>query len=144
MMMTKLMTWFIELQNRFNESRLFKISTIYVLNQVDDLTSWQSYSKSSEYFFFFFLFCCCCCFHFCFCFYFCFCFCFWVWFWVFICDCDTDIVLIIDSTHKDLCSLQISYLLISRANCISMSDCICMFFQWASDLFFQNCSFCRS
>ncbi len=39
--MTRLMTWFIELQNRFNESRLFKISTIYVLNQVDDLTSWQ-------------------------------------------------------------------------------------------------------
>ena len=41
-MMTRLMTWFIELQNRFNESRLFKISTIYVLNWVDDLTSWQS------------------------------------------------------------------------------------------------------
>ncbi len=40
-MMTRLMTWFIELQNRFNESRLFKISMIYVLNQVDDLTSWQ-------------------------------------------------------------------------------------------------------
>ncbi len=41
-MMTRLMTWFIELQNRFNESRLFKISMIYVLNWVDDLTSWQS------------------------------------------------------------------------------------------------------
>ena len=40
-MMTKLMTWFIELQNRFNELRLFKISMIYVLNQVDDLTSWH-------------------------------------------------------------------------------------------------------
>ncbi len=40
-MMTKLMTWFIELQNRFNESRLFKTSMIYVLNWVDDLTSWQ-------------------------------------------------------------------------------------------------------
>ncbi len=39
--MTRLITWFIELQNRFNESRLFKISTIYVLNRVDDLTSWQ-------------------------------------------------------------------------------------------------------
>ncbi len=39
--MTRLMTWFIELQNRFNELRLFKISTIYVLNQVDDLTSWH-------------------------------------------------------------------------------------------------------
>ncbi len=38
-MMTKLMTWFIELQNRFNELRLFKISTIYVLNWVNDLTS---------------------------------------------------------------------------------------------------------
>ena len=33
-MMTKLMTW-------FNKSRLFKILTIYVLNQVDDLTSWH-------------------------------------------------------------------------------------------------------
>ncbi len=40
-MMIKLMTWFIELQNEFNELRLFKILTIYVLNQVDDLTSWQ-------------------------------------------------------------------------------------------------------
>ncbi len=40
-MMIKLMTWFIELQNRFNELKLFKISTIYVLNQIDDLTSWQ-------------------------------------------------------------------------------------------------------
>ncbi len=40
-MMIKLMTWFIDLQNRFNESRLFKISMIYVLNWVDDLTSWQ-------------------------------------------------------------------------------------------------------
>ncbi len=39
--MTRLMTWFIELQNRFNESRLFKTSTIYVLNRVDDLTLWQ-------------------------------------------------------------------------------------------------------
>ncbi len=38
-MMIKLMTWFIELQNEFNESKLFKISTIYVLNWVDDLTS---------------------------------------------------------------------------------------------------------
>ncbi len=41
MMMIKLMTWFIELQNKFNESRLFKISTIYILNWVDDLTSWH-------------------------------------------------------------------------------------------------------
>ena len=41
-MMTRLITWFIELQNRFNESRLFKISMIYVLNWVNDLTSWQS------------------------------------------------------------------------------------------------------
>ena len=40
-MMTRLMTWFIELQNKFNESRLFKILTIYVLNQVNDLTSWH-------------------------------------------------------------------------------------------------------
>ncbi len=40
-MMIKLMTWFIELQNRFNESRLFKILTIYILNWVDDLTSWH-------------------------------------------------------------------------------------------------------
>ncbi len=38
-MMIKLMTWFIELQNEFNESKLFKISTIYVLNWVNDLTS---------------------------------------------------------------------------------------------------------
>ncbi len=47
-MMTKLMTWFIELQNEFNESSLFKISTIYVLNQVDDLTSWQRESTSKD------------------------------------------------------------------------------------------------
>ena len=40
-MMIKLMTWFIELQNKFNELRLFKTSTIYVLNWVDDLTSWH-------------------------------------------------------------------------------------------------------
>ncbi len=40
-MMTKLITWFIELQNRFNESRLFKILMIYVLNRVNDLTSWH-------------------------------------------------------------------------------------------------------
>ncbi len=40
-MMIRLMTWFIELRNRFNESRLFKTSTIYVLNQVDNLTSWH-------------------------------------------------------------------------------------------------------
>ncbi len=40
-MMTRLMTWFIELQNRFNELKLFKTSMIYVLNQVNDLTSWQ-------------------------------------------------------------------------------------------------------
>ncbi len=33
-MMIRLMTW-------FNELRLFKISMIYVLNWVDDLTSWQ-------------------------------------------------------------------------------------------------------
>ncbi len=39
--MIRLMTWFIELQNRFNESRLSKILMIYVLNRVDDLTSWQ-------------------------------------------------------------------------------------------------------
>ncbi len=44
-MMTRLMTWFIEVQNRFNESRLFKISTIYVLNWVDDLTSWYLLSS---------------------------------------------------------------------------------------------------
>ncbi len=36
------MTWFIELQNEFNESRLFKISTIYILNWIDNLTSWHS------------------------------------------------------------------------------------------------------
>ncbi len=42
-MMIRLITWFIELQNRFNELRLFKISMIYVLNWVDDLTSWQIY-----------------------------------------------------------------------------------------------------
>ncbi len=41
-MMTKLMTWFIELQNRFNELKLFKILMIYVLNWVDDLISWQT------------------------------------------------------------------------------------------------------
>ncbi len=40
-MMIKLMIWFIELQNRFNESKLFKILMIYVLNWVNDLTSWQ-------------------------------------------------------------------------------------------------------
>ncbi len=34
MMITRLMTW-------FNESRLSKISTIYVLNWIDDLTSWH-------------------------------------------------------------------------------------------------------
>ena len=39
-MMIQLMTWFIELQNRFNESKLFKTSTIYVLNQINNLTSW--------------------------------------------------------------------------------------------------------
>ena len=44
-MMTKLMTWFIELQNRFNELRLFKTLMIYVLNWVDDLTSWQYISS---------------------------------------------------------------------------------------------------
>ncbi len=42
------MTWFIELQNRFNESRLFKISTIYVLNWVDDLTSWHLVTKITK------------------------------------------------------------------------------------------------
>ncbi len=47
-MMTKLMTWFIELQNRFNESRLFKILIIYVSNQVDDLTSWQRFINESH------------------------------------------------------------------------------------------------
>ncbi len=31
-MMIKLMTWFIELQNKFNELKLFKILMIYVLN----------------------------------------------------------------------------------------------------------------
>ncbi len=40
-MMTRLITWFIELQNRFNESRLSKILMIYVLNWVNNLTSWQ-------------------------------------------------------------------------------------------------------
>ncbi len=44
-MMIRLMTWFIKLQNKFNESRLFKISTIYVLNQIDDLTSWYKVWK---------------------------------------------------------------------------------------------------
>ncbi len=48
-MMIKLMTWFIELQNRFNESRLFKISMIYILNWVDDLTSWQKTWKSFDF-----------------------------------------------------------------------------------------------
>ncbi len=48
-MMTKLMTWFIELWNRFNESRLFKISMIYILNWVDDLTSWQKTWKSFDF-----------------------------------------------------------------------------------------------
>ncbi len=47
--MTRLMTWFIELQNRFNESRLFKTSTIYVLNWVNDLTSWQLQSRSNTW-----------------------------------------------------------------------------------------------
>ncbi len=42
MTITRLMTWFIELQNKFNESRLFKISTIYILNWIDNLTSWHS------------------------------------------------------------------------------------------------------
>ncbi len=41
-MMIRLMTWFIELQNKFNESRLFKTLTIYILNWVDDLTSWHN------------------------------------------------------------------------------------------------------
>ena len=40
-MMTRLMTWFIELRNRFNELRLSKILTIYVLNWSDDLISWH-------------------------------------------------------------------------------------------------------
>ena len=40
------MTWFIELRNRFNESRLFKTSTIYVLNRIDDLTSWHESIKT--------------------------------------------------------------------------------------------------
>ncbi len=31
-MIIKLMIWFIELQNKFNESRLFKILMIYILN----------------------------------------------------------------------------------------------------------------
>ncbi len=35
------MTWFIELQNRFNELKLFKTLMIYVLNWINDLTSWQ-------------------------------------------------------------------------------------------------------
>ncbi len=35
-MMTRLMTWFIELQNRFNELKLFKTLTIYVLNWIND------------------------------------------------------------------------------------------------------------
>ncbi len=39
--MIKLMTWFIELQNKFNELKLFKTSMIYVLNQINNLTSWQ-------------------------------------------------------------------------------------------------------
>ncbi len=41
-MMTRLMTWFIELQNRFNKSKLFNILMIYVLNWIDDLTSWHN------------------------------------------------------------------------------------------------------
>ena len=48
-MMTRLMTWFIELRNRFNESRLSKISTIYVLNWVDDLTSWHWARKQDSF-----------------------------------------------------------------------------------------------
>ncbi len=40
-MIIKLMTWFIKLWNRFNESRLFKTSTIYVLNWINNLISWQ-------------------------------------------------------------------------------------------------------
>ncbi len=40
-MMIKLMSWFIELQNKFNKSNLFKTLMIYVLNWIDDLTSWQ-------------------------------------------------------------------------------------------------------
>ncbi len=43
-MMTRLMTWFIELWNRFNKLKLFKILMIYVLNWVNNLTSWQSIS----------------------------------------------------------------------------------------------------
>ncbi len=45
-MMIRLITWFIELQNEFNELRLFKISMIYVLNWIDDLTSWYISSAS--------------------------------------------------------------------------------------------------
>ena len=45
-MMIRLITWFIELQNEFNKLRLFKISMIYVLNWIDDLTSWHISSAS--------------------------------------------------------------------------------------------------
>ena len=41
MTMARLMAWFIELRNRFNEPRLPKASTIYVLNRVGDLAPWQ-------------------------------------------------------------------------------------------------------
>ncbi len=48
-MMTRLITWFIELQNRFNKLKLFKTSTIYILNWVDDLTSWHYHSFYSRH-----------------------------------------------------------------------------------------------
>ncbi len=47
-MMTRLMTWFIELQNRFNELKLFKTLTIYVLNWVDDLISWHKIMQTTR------------------------------------------------------------------------------------------------
>ena len=48
-MMTRLMTWFIESVSQFNESRLFKTSMIYVLNCVNDLTSWQESRLNSNF-----------------------------------------------------------------------------------------------
>jgi len=44
MTMARLVAWFIELRNRFNEPRLPKVSTIYVLNRVGDLAPCKSSS----------------------------------------------------------------------------------------------------
>jgi len=42
------MAWFIELRNRFNEPRLPKVSTIYVLNRVGDLAPWHCATRRSQ------------------------------------------------------------------------------------------------